>query len=1094
MVSLFAGRIASGQNFPTAAVTPLAGTPLIEVSADFNRDGHLDIAYLGAFSGGNLHVLLGKGDGTFGAGQILPLAAGAGGNITVGDVNADGIADLVIGYGGGGPPLALTTLIGKGDGTFGSPVPSAVTSYVSPATLASKVGIADFDGDGVPDLIYSDGYEFLYFMEGNGQGNFGTPVRFPAFDSTKWVGYGMGDIYVYDLNGDGLPDLVGPGGNGINVLLGMGAAKFAPPVTYTTTGGLNLADFDRDGHIDGITCNTTTGNITVSYGRSDGTFASPVSVGNVPNHEGFVTGIADLHGDHNNRIVVASPDGVSITLGATPGVTETYAGSFAQNIVAFSATNQYLLGDFNEDGLTDIEMPANNAIAILFGKPDGTFNGGVSIETGGYIGVGGVQMIDVTGDSIPDAVLTTSAIFQGIGDGTFTKLPNYNTFPTQETLYPADFNGDGKIDFLSYETLYYNQGNGTFTTQTLTGLANGNVQFTNGFFAIGDFNHDGKPDIAASMTSNSNIVNGLAFATSTPGANTFNYSYFNLTEVPQPLGAGDFDGDHCDDIAAATQTQILILKSDCFGNFKQVGSYPTGYSGSPYLSPFNTSLDATDSIVTDLDGDGHLDIVYTISGASVARVLYGNGDGTFTPGSDIVLAHASSFVTAGDLDNDGRPDLVFSGHGLVTILHGQPNRTFSAPQYLAGGYETGKVALADLRAHGRLDIAVPNLGVEGNLTNEQGYSFAVFLNPLPSLNSNVLNVQLTVAPEPSPYGQPFTATATFTPASNNHIPIGTAVFTLDNGSTTPGVLNSSGVATATFPLASVGTHSVAVTYPGDSHFAAVSTSTPHVVAAIPTLTSLTCSPSSILVNGTALLTATVTSSSGIPTGSIAFTDSGAVLATQSLLSGTTSVQYTGSIAGTHTLISTYLPTGAFAASSATCSELVNLPSSFTITLSPTTITLPAGATGTIAIQLASIGNFAGPLSLTYGPLPRYATASVSPATVTLTPGGTASSVLTLNTLLKASNAIPAKPGSNGLPLALAALAILFIPFQSRPRKKVARLVGVVLTISALQAVSGCANAWYTANAVTAGTYQIPVVATDVNQNSHTATLIVIVNP
>jgi hypothetical protein len=103
-------------------------------------------------------------------------------------------------------------------------------------------------------------------------------------------------------------------------------------------------------------------------------------------------------------------------------------------------------------------------------------------------------------------------------------------------------------------------------------------------------------------------------------------------------------------------------------------------------------------------------------------------------------------------------------------------------------------------------------------------------------------------------------------------------------------------------------------------------------------------------------------------------------------------------------------------------------------------------------------------------------------------------VLTLNTLLKASNAIPAKPGSNGLPLALAALAILFIPFQSRPRKKVARLVGVVLTISALQAVSGCANAWYTANAVTAGTYQIPVVATDVNQNSHTATLIVIVNP
>ncbi len=138
-------------------------------------------------------------------------------------------------------------------------------------------------------------------------------------------------------------------------------------------------------------------------------------------------------------------------------------------------------------------------------------------------------------------------------------------------------------------------------------------------------------------------------------------------------------------------------------------------------------------VVSDLDGDGYLDIVYPISSPSIVGVLYGRGDGTFTRVPDIPLAHQSSFVTAGDLDNDGHPDLVFSGHGLVTILHGQANRTFSAPQYLAAGYQSGKVALADLRIRGRLDIAVPNLGVEGNLTNLQGYSFAVFLNPLPLL-------------------------------------------------------------------------------------------------------------------------------------------------------------------------------------------------------------------------------------------------------------------------------------------------------------------------------------------------------------------------
>ncbi len=152
---------------------------------------------------------------------------------------------------------------------------------LAPRGIILKFGIADFDGDRLPDLIYSDGYEFLYFMKGDGRGNFGAAIRFAAFDPLKYIGYGMGNLSVYDLNGDGHPDLVGPGGNGLNVLLGQGGGTFAPPVTYTTTGGLNLADFDGDGHIDAITCDGTTGKVSVYYGRSDGTFAPGVIVGGV---------------------------------------------------------------------------------------------------------------------------------------------------------------------------------------------------------------------------------------------------------------------------------------------------------------------------------------------------------------------------------------------------------------------------------------------------------------------------------------------------------------------------------------------------------------------------------------------------------------------------------------------------------------------------------------------------------------------------------------------------------------------------------------------------------------------------------------------
>ncbi len=83
----------------------------------------------------------------------------------------------------------------------------------------------------------------------------------------------------------------------------------------------------------------------------------------------------------------------------------------------------------------------------------------------------------------------------------------------------------------------------------------------------------------------------------------------------------------------------------------------------------------------------------------------------------------------------------------------------------------------------------------------------------------------------------------------------------------------------------------------------------------------------------------MTSGNGTPTGSISFTDNGAALATQGLVNGTTNLTYIGAVAGTHNIIATYAPTGFFATSSATCSEVVNaLPTTSTLAVAPTTST------------------------------------------------------------------------------------------------------------------------------------------------------------
>src|SRR5207249_2055508 len=93
-----------------------------------------------------MRVLLGKGDGTFGAAQNYDIGH-ATGSLAVGDFNGDRHLDLAVAC-----PRADTVsiLLGKGDGTF-----QAVQSFAAgfqPASMA----VGDFDGDGHLDLAVAD--------------------------------------------------------------------------------------------------------------------------------------------------------------------------------------------------------------------------------------------------------------------------------------------------------------------------------------------------------------------------------------------------------------------------------------------------------------------------------------------------------------------------------------------------------------------------------------------------------------------------------------------------------------------------------------------------------------------------------------------------------------------------------------------------------------------------------------------------------------------------------------------------------------------------------------------------------------------------
>jgi len=182
---------------------------------DFNRDGILDIAEIvGTFPDLQLQILLGKGDGTFQTGASYPGFNSSAPLIFAPDLNGNDKLDLVVlqlvntpqGVG------TVTVLLGNGDGTFGAP-----TNYLSSSSLAAGA-LADFNGDGKLDLMLASSTSTVpstTILLGNGDGTFQAPFVLPILAN--------GSVAAGDFNNDGKLDLAvavdTSAANGVFVLL-----------------------------------------------------------------------------------------------------------------------------------------------------------------------------------------------------------------------------------------------------------------------------------------------------------------------------------------------------------------------------------------------------------------------------------------------------------------------------------------------------------------------------------------------------------------------------------------------------------------------------------------------------------------------------------------------------------------------------------------------------------------------------------------------------------------------------------------------------------------------------------------------------------
>src|SRR6185312_5324135 len=185
---------------PGAQVNDLA-------TADFNHDGKLDVA-VSSIATNVVTVMLGNGDGTFGAPQSLTVPnASYVESLTVGDFNHDGNPDIAVGFGSpftpGGPrdtglvyqPNTITIFPGQANGTFGAPI--QFTGMGNSAL--KKIRVGDFNADGNIDIAVQT-FADIYILLGKGDFTFNQQLLTSYYQTT--------DITPTDVNQDGFTDLI----------------------------------------------------------------------------------------------------------------------------------------------------------------------------------------------------------------------------------------------------------------------------------------------------------------------------------------------------------------------------------------------------------------------------------------------------------------------------------------------------------------------------------------------------------------------------------------------------------------------------------------------------------------------------------------------------------------------------------------------------------------------------------------------------------------------------------------------------------------------------------------------------------------------
>jgi len=510
-------------------------------------------------------------------------------------------------------------------------------------------------------------------------------------------------------------------------------------------------------------------------------------------------------------------------------------------------------------------------------------------------------------------------------------------------------------------------------------------------------------------------------------------------------------------------------------------------------------------------------VVNILDGATqigTATLVGTTGQVTFSTSSLIVGTHTITAAYQGDSDNSPSTSpaiqQVVNQTQTSTTLQAAPNPgiagapvTITATVAVVAGAAstTGTVTFTDngaalgsatLTAAGTATIT-PTLAVGshsiiatyGGDSNDHGSASA----PLTLTVQLATTTTAILSATPNPALVLAAVTFTAKVAGNGGIPSGAVTFISDGASIGTANVDNTGIATFVYSNLAAGSHTITASYAGDTNDSpSVSAAITEVVGTIPTVTDLGASTTGGL-NPQVILVSTVLGSSGpTPTGTVTYKNGATVIGSSTLDSTGVSTLTPNLALGTYSIIAYY---GGDAQHSPSQSQPVSVSGTatgFNLDVTPATLTIKAGSSASITVNMSSNNGFTDTLGLGCGSLPAGVTCHFSNISVPLAANAAATAVLTIdtNSPLTGGAAAMNRPAKDrgvslaGLLLPFAFLSgLIFWRFRRRHAKVWSTVLVIALSTAAMIA-SGCSG--ISSNKASPGTYTIQVIATGANSD------------